>query len=331
MTDAARRLAAVVAAGVLVVFVVVVIGETSRVVELAARVHPLFGTIVLWVLLAVYAAAVVYPIVGYLRLPPRLEPPEVAEGPDFERHLANLARRLARAPGLPDRPPEGRDEIEDAIAQLGGAADGLSKETARKVFLSTAISQSGRLDAIAVLWANARLVWQIAHVYYQRPSVRDLVSLYGNVAGAALISGEIDDVDIAEQVEPILSSVLGGAAASVPGLQAASGILLNSVLTGSANALLTLRLGILAKEYSAPIVHMDRRAARRSATTQAAALLGGVVTDGTRRLVAATGRAMRGKAGSWLRKVTPGRRRDDGEEAPVPDEVAVPDAGSVDA
>jgi hypothetical protein len=298
---ALRRTLILVGMALAVVLVVVVVGETADVVGLARDVHPVVGTVTLWVLLAVYAAIVIVPIVTWVRLPPRLDPPVTDAGPEFDEHLAVLATRLRM-----DRPSSGgtveRADVERALTGLGERADALIVEAAKRVFLSTAISQSGRLDGLTVLWLNARLVKDVASIYYQRPILRDLASLYGNVASTALLSTELDDADIAEQVEPIITSVLGTAVAAVPGMQAATNLLVNSVLTGSANAFLTLRIGMLAKLYTAPLVRPERRKTRRSATAMASRLLGSVVADGTRRVVGAVGRAARGKATGWLRR-----------------------------
>jgi hypothetical protein len=67
--------------------------------------------------------------------------------------------------------------------------------TASPVFLSTAVLQSGRLDVLVVLAAQTRLIWRIAHVYYQRPSLRDFAQLYVNVASTALVAAGIEDID----------------------------------------------------------------------------------------------------------------------------------------
>ena len=76
------------------------------------------------------------------------------------------------------------------------------------------------------------MVWRIAKLYYQRPTLRDLVQLYANVAGTAFMAGELEDIDLHEQVEPVLSSTLGAMAVTIPGIQLAASILVNSVLTG---------------------------------------------------------------------------------------------------
>ena len=107
---------------------------------------------------------------------------------------------------------------------LDRQADSMVSDAASTVFLSTAVSQSGRLDGLVVLVAQCRLVWQVAHVYQQRPSPRQFVHLYANVATTAFVAGEIEDIDL----EGLLATILGSGVAAFPGVQ----LLANSVVSG---------------------------------------------------------------------------------------------------
>ena len=102
----------------------------------------------------------------------------------------------------------------------------------------------------------------------------------------------------------------------MPGLQTASTILVNSVLTGSANAFLTLRVGMVARQYCSTLVVEDRRALRRSASAQAAMMLGGIASYGAKTLVRSVAKASKKKVFGGGKKldtdepivVTPKRR-----------------------
>jgi uncharacterized membrane protein YcjF (UPF0283 family) len=181
-------------------------------------------------------------------------PPASEDSPEFTRYLESLKKRLRSNTRLKNFDLSNRERIEDALTLLGKQADDIIQKTASTVFMSTAISQSGRLDAFLVLSAQSRMVWQIAHLHYQRPTLRDLIYLYANVAATAFMASELDDIDLNEQVQPVLSSTLGAMAGSVPGLQLAASLLVTSVLTGTANAFLSLRVGIIAKRYCGSIV-----------------------------------------------------------------------------
>ena len=272
-------------------FAVIVINQSAQLVELAGRAHPLAGQAVFWGLLLFYVACIVVPLALWLRLPRSLVPPATDDGPEHERYLRSLRARLARNRRLSGSPLTSREQIEAALAQLDGAADELTRAAASRVFLTTALSQNGSLDALFVLAWQTRLVWDVAHVYGQRPSLRDMAWLYGNVATTAFVAGEIDDLDLSEQIHPIVQSALGGAAGAVPGLQVVTSVVGNSLVSGTANAFLTLRVGIVARRYCGAVARPSRRAVRRAAFTEAAGMLGAIAADGTRKVVAAVAKA----------------------------------------
>lgn len=265
-------------------FAVFLVTQTVQVVGLADRVHPVLGTGVLWGLLLLYAVCALVPLVVMLRLPKPLRPPASEASPEFPAHLRALGLRLQGNPLLRGRALSSREDIEAALRVLDGRADEIIRGTGSQVFITTAVSQNGSLDGLMVLLAQTRMLGQIARVYYQRPTVRELAFLYGNVASTALVATQLDDLDLTEQVQPLVSGVLGSAAGSVPGLQAASSLLVNSIVTGTANAFLTLRVGIIAKRYCGALVLPERRALRRLAVSQAAQMLGTIVRDGARRV-----------------------------------------------
>jgi Domain of unknown function (DUF697) len=280
---------------ILLFFVLFVINQTAQVVQLADKVSSLFGRVVFWALLLIYTVLLLIPVLLFLRLPSPLIPPKDENTPEFDAYLRALKKRLAHNSYLKGHELSTRGDIEAALAILGKKSDEIIQETATTVFISTAISQSGRLDAFLVLGAQSRMVWRIARVHYQRPTLRDLIHLYANVAGTVFLASELDDLDISEQVEPVLSSTLGALAVSIPGIQLAASLLVNSVLSGTANAFLTLRVGIIAKRYCGSLVLKEKRNLRRAASAEAALLLGSIVKAGTAKLSKAFLKASKGK------------------------------------
>jgi hypothetical protein len=286
-------------ASVLIIFffVLFVINQTAQVVQLAEKVSPSFGNFVFWALLLVYAILLFIPVFLFLSLPKSLTPPKSEDSPEFNAYLVALKKRLVSNSNLNGLELSSRQHVEEALSILGKRSDEIIRQTASTVFISTAISQSGRLDAFLVLSAQSRMVWRIARLYYQRPRLRDLIQLYANVAGTAFLASEFEDIDISEQVEPVLSSSLGALAVTIPGVQLAASILVNSVLTGTANAFLTLRVGIIARRYCGSLVLAEKRTLRRAASTEAAKLLGSIVKQGTTKLSKALWKASKGKVG----------------------------------
>jgi hypothetical protein len=221
-----------------------------------------------------------------LRMPKPLEPPESETGPEYEDHLKRLGQRLATNPRikLAAIQPVDRPSIEQAIQILDDDANTIVKQMATTVFLTTAVSQSGRLDALLVLAAQSRMVWRIARLYYQRPSLRELTHLYANVAMTSFVAGELDDLELHQMIQPVVAGTLGAAGGVIPGFQVLTTIMVNSLLSGSANAFLTLRVGIIAKDYCGALVAEPRTQVRRAASGEAARLLSGIVKESGARV-----------------------------------------------
>ena len=173
-----------------------VVNQTAQVVELAKQVHPVLGTVTLWGLLLTYTGLIAVPIVIVLRMPRALTPPADETGPEFRPTWSSWAAAWKPTPAWPwpgERPArrDGRRGVH--FGTLDVEANAIVKQMATTVFLTTAVSQSGRLDALLVLMAQSRMIWRIAHLYYQRPSLREMAHLYTNVAATAFVAGELDD------------------------------------------------------------------------------------------------------------------------------------------
>jgi uncharacterized protein (DUF697 family) len=300
MSRTLRYLVWLVGGGAVLSVGVVVVNQSAQFVQLASTIHPGLGTATAWTLVAIYTAALGVPLVLFIRLPTALVPPSSADSPEFASHLKMLGQRLTTSPHLAGRDLSDRSRVEEALAELGDRADLIVREAATTVFLATAVSQGGRLDSLLVLATQSRMVWRIAHLYGQRPSPRELARLYANVAGTVFLAGELNDLDLGDQVEPILTSAIGSLGASVPGFQVAGTILANCVLSGSANAFLTLRVGMVAKRSCGATVLEPKAALRRAATLEASKHLGKIVSEGTAKLTSAIWKASVTKVGDVM-------------------------------
>jgi hypothetical protein len=163
-------------------------------------------------------------------------------------------------------------DLEAALTVLKARADSEIRSTAKQVFISTALAQNGRLDALVVLFLITRLTWRISRLYNQRPHYREMINLYANIAVTSFLAGSIDELGVDEYVRELMGPLVGGSAiGAVPGAQAVAGVITASVLSGSTNCLLTLRCGIVARDYLS--LRLDARGAmRRSATLEASKL-----------------------------------------------------------
>lgn len=299
-----RWIMAIVGSLFLIVLGLLVVRETAEVVSLASLLNPALGRIVLIILLVVYALCIAVPILMLVRLRTPLEPPGEHEGERFAAYLRSLAQRLSRNPLLRDAgvSPD-RASIERALTTLDDGADEHIRREASLVFLSTAISQSGRLDALLVLVSQTRMIWTVARVYAQRPGYRHMLWLYANVGATLFAAQAVEDLELGEVLEPMITPVLATAAGgSTVVLAPIATLVSDALLQGTANALLTLRVGCIAKRYCRGLPLPDRRLVRRAATREAVGMLGGVVAAhagtvttaiwrASKRLVAERGKA----------------------------------------
>lgn len=112
---------------------------------------------------------------------------------------------------------------------------------AKTVMISTAICQSARFDLMTVFAINLRMIKQLVLKCGFRPSMKNLSKLTVNVFGTALIAEGLENLSL----EDILPKNAISAISDVPML----GKILESVTQGAANALLTIRIGCVARRY----------------------------------------------------------------------------------
>src|SRR5438045_3066691 len=295
-TFSVRRIVLVVIAlGAISVLSLIVAGAASL-ISLADRIHPVAGTIVFWSVCLAAGFFALYCVIAYARLPAALIPPEETSGSKHETYLQALCARLATNPRTRDLPLTTPEEIEAAVRQLSNEADKVVRRTASTVFLSTALMQNGRLDGLVVLFTQIQMVNRVARIYVQRPSPRELMRLYANVAGTALIASGLESLDLGEMIAPLATSVVPAIKGGIPGLSGISALLVRSISNGAANAFLTLRVGEVARRYCELTSRTSPELIRKSATAAAVQHLGRIVRENgalvVRKIWESTGRAL---------------------------------------
>jgi hypothetical protein len=279
-----------------VCLVSLIIAGVASLISLAERIHPIAGTIVFWSVCAAAGFFALYCAIAYARLPPALVPPEEDSGPKHDAYLQALRVRLAINPRTRHMPLITNEEIEDAVEHLSAEADSVVRRTASTVFLSTALMQNGRLDGLIVLFTQIQMVTRVARIYVQRPSPRELVRLYANVAGTAFVASGLESLDLGEMVAPLAVSVVPALKGGIPGLSGISALLVKCVSNGAANAFLTLRVGEVARRYCELTSRCPPELIRKSATAAAVQHLGRIVRENgalvVRKIWLSTGRAL---------------------------------------
>jgi predicted DNA binding protein len=278
-----------------VLFVIFVINQTNQLVSFAAGINTVLGQVVLYTLLILYAFIIAVPLVALFKRPGALIPPADVESEAYRKYLVNLTARLSKNPLLKDTAidPGSPESIEEALKKLNKHADERIKENASSVFIMTAISQYGALDAVIVILSQFRMIWQVAVVYNQRPTLNEITYLYSNVFATAFLATKIENLDFLEdQLEPVIASIMGSSLSSLtPALNTAANVITNAVIQGSANAFLTLRVGVIARYYCASIVRPERSSLRHAAAVRASALLAIVLGESTYKVTRAVVRA----------------------------------------
>jgi len=254
-----------------------VVAMLTQLADAADRLYLGAGQWVFWSLLALVTGLVAWPTLQLLRLPAALRYPDSDDPQALARYQQRLQASLQRNPLLADLPLT--DDAALALARLKQLADAEVRNVAASVLASTALLQNGRLDGLIVLASQIRLVWRVARIYGLRPSLGQISYLYSQVGACMLIASSLDDMDFAELSAPIVQAATPSALASIPGLGGLGHLLINSLASGSANAFLTLRVGLVAQAYCAPLHAPDRAAVRQGATRQAVAMLGQITRD----------------------------------------------------
>ncbi len=174
-----------------------------------------------------------------------------AEREAFAKELRRRLRDnpLVQAAGISPSQP---DFDARAMAVLDEKAHEIIKSDARKVFLGTALAQNGRLDALIVFLALARMVWRISGIYNQRPAPAEIWSVYTTVSSSAFVAFSLDALDIPRTVTEALSALVPAtapamASTTMPFLGPMMHHFSAAMLDGAANGLLAIRTGVLTK------------------------------------------------------------------------------------
>lgn len=215
---------------------------------------PGWGWLAFVSLLALEAGAVLWLGLSWFARAPRLvlcDDPTEAERQAFARELE---RRLKKNPHVRAAGISATDEnfLEKALDVLDARAGEEIRSNAKRVFLGTALSQNGRLDALIVFVSLARMVWRVSGIYNQRPTPAELWSVYSTVSSATFISFSIEALDIPQTITESMNELLPAvtpvmAASSVPLMGPMMQQCTSAVIDGAANCLLAIRAGVVTR------------------------------------------------------------------------------------
>jgi hypothetical protein len=232
-----------------------------------------------------YGIVLLLPVYILFKLPKTLVPPQNQDSKEYEIYLRKLKKRLQNNILLKGCTIESEEDIQKAFLILDDKANQLIKTSSTSVFLSTAISQNGKMDGLIVLFTQIVMIWRISKIYLNRPSFRDLLALYTNVFSTVFIATNLEEIAITEQMQPLLAPVLSSSLIStIPGSGIVVKIITDSLVQGTGNSLLTLRIGVLSKKYFNTIEQKEKCFLYRSASVEALGMLADTIGN-TARLV----------------------------------------------
>lgn len=285
----------IIATGFLVLMGIFIFNQFMQLYRNLSMIHPILGLTVIIILLALLAYYSYKLVQEFIKLPKEIDLADGASPEDYEAYVITCLDRLKNNPSLQAwdfdwesiQDQEAIEQVQAAHQVLREHSIDLIKTQAETVFLSTAISQNGSLDAMTVLVVLTKMVWQLIKTYDTRPSLAKIVAIYTNVATTILMARGLEDLDLIEaQIEPLISSILGGSLLSmIPGSVSVTNLIANSILEGSINSLLTLRVGIVTIDYLASVKDTDSSKVKRSASLEATKLLGSIIKDGSVKVI----------------------------------------------
>ncbi len=144
-------------------------------------------------------------------------------------------------------------------------------DMARKVFIITAVSQNSVYDMLGMASVNFTLVKRITEICGFRPNNVQVLRLYIKTLSVTLLAGYLEDMDLEELIPDITEGALGKAL----------GIVAASATQGVVNALTTLRIASITKNYLLNAdVSMTRRELRRKSYAEALEILREIIKQG---------------------------------------------------
>lgn len=112
---------------------------------------------------------------------------------------------------------------------------------AKTVMISTAICQNAKLDMYSVVAVNLKMIKEIVAASGFRPSYKNLGKLSLNVLTTALVAEGLENVNIEDVLPNSAMNTLG----DIPFVKP----LVSSLMQGTSNGLLTLRIGFVCRKY----------------------------------------------------------------------------------
>ena len=291
----------------IILFVSLIIVAAMSIVSNAIEIGEKLGSVHIAVEIAFYVliaivvlGGIVYPIVGVFFAPIfSLEKLHEADGKARQKWCRRLANNLLENVQLTEEEQEQvkgylrlEDETDDKLIEFFDRkiTPELNREmydTAKKIFIITAISQNSVYDMLGMASANFNLIKRITEICGFRPNNAQVFRLYIRVLSITLIAGNLEEMNIEELIPMATEGALGKAL----------GIVAASATQGAVNALTTLRMATIAKNYLLNAdVSLTRKELRRKSYAEALSILKNIMKQGMNEKIKEPVRNMFSKA-----------------------------------
>ncbi|MCR4741105.1 MAG: DUF697 domain-containing protein [Lachnospiraceae bacterium] len=272
--------------------ILVVMSLASNAIEIGERLgnKHIFLEIAFYVLIVfVVLGGIVYPLVGVFFAPIfSLKELHNADGTARKKWCKRLTDNLLENVELTQEEREQvksymkmGDETDDRLIEFFDRkiAPELNHEifdTAKKTFIITAVSQNSVYDMLGMATANFTLIKRITEICGFRPSNAQILGLYVRVLSMTLIAGNLEEMNLEELIPLATESALGKAL----------GIVAASATQGAVNALTTLRMAAIAKNYLLNAdVSQTRKELRKKSYAEAFVILRDILKQGVEEKV----------------------------------------------
>ncbi|NTW49022.1 MAG: DUF697 domain-containing protein [Chlorobiales bacterium] len=271
-----KKIGGLLVIGTLFMGVLLIVFITNQTIQLVRLVetsfNPQYAHLLLYSLLTLYGIVFFSFVIGFIKaMRASVPPPETNTGAR-NQYLKTVSKRVSYNQSLQQRfgKLSDRARVEAALKELDTEALETITNTATACFVGSAISRSSRQDSSMIMVSHLRMIWKIAHLYNPNASWRELFWIYKKVVGTALLVTEIDESELQEQVEPVIKATFGtGLGGPISGFSVINTLLTNSILEGTINAYITLRIGIVCRMYCSALTLPDPDDVRSSANEEA--------------------------------------------------------------
>lgn len=145
-------------------------------------------------------------------------------------------------------------------------------KNSRTVLISTAISQSARFDLITVYAVNVNMIRELVEKCGFRPNTNNVWKLLSKVFATALIADGLENLAFDDVFPTSFNNAIG----EIPMLKP----VMKSITTATANALLTLRIGMVTRKYLFKDGNeVTKEQIRKSAYKESAMLIPQIIAD----------------------------------------------------